>query len=139
MPIPSSLSELAHPTLAGFAAGGLMRRRILVFGLLAIAAALAVAAARRLVAYEISDRSMEPALRNGDWVLGTRQPRLVRRGHVVVFAHPMRPGFDIVKRVAAVAGEEVGRVTLGRGEVWATRRQPRCRQRRQPRPGADPT
>jgi signal peptidase I len=96
-----------------------MRRRILVFGLLAIAAALVVAAARRLVAYEISDRSMEPALRHGDWVLGTRRPGLVRRGHVIVFAHPMRPGFDIVKRVAAVAGEEVGRVTLGRGEVWA--------------------
>ncbi len=96
-----------------------MRRRILAFTLLALAAALVVAAARMLVAYEISDRSMEPTLRHGDWVLGTRRPRLVRRGQVVVFAHPLRPGFDIVKRVAAVSGEEVGRVTLGRGEVWA--------------------
>jgi signal peptidase I len=96
-----------------------MRRRILAVGLLAILAALLVAAARMLVAYEISDRSMEPALRHGDWVLGTRRSRLLRRGNVIVFAHPMRPGFDMVKRVAAVAGEEVGRVSLGRGEVWA--------------------
>ena len=96
-----------------------MRRRILVFGLWALVAALVVAVTRLLVAYEISDRSMEPALRHGDWVLGTRRPRLLRRGQVVVFAHPMRPGFDMVKRVAAVAGEEVGRVALSRGEVWA--------------------
>ncbi len=52
-------------------------------------------------------------------MLGTRRPRLLRRGQVVVFAHPLRPGFDMVKRVAAVAGEEVGRVTLGHGEMWA--------------------
>jgi hypothetical protein len=86
-------------------------------------AALAVAGttaglARRLVTYEIADHSMEPGLRPGDWVLGLRC-RGARRGQVVVFDHPQRPGFEMVKRVAAGPGDRVGSALLGPAEVWA--------------------
>ncbi len=94
-----------------------MLRRIA--GLLGAAAATVAAAwlAHRLVAYEVADHSMEPALRPGDWVLGVRCRR-ARRGRVVVFDHPQQPGFEMVKRIAAGPGEQVGGVTLGQGEVW---------------------
>jgi len=90
-----------------------------ITGLLAIAAATGTAAAlaRRLVAYEIADHSMEPGLRPGDWVLGLRC-RDARRGQVVVFDHPQRPGFKLVKRVAADPGEQVDGAALGPGEMW---------------------
>jgi len=94
-----------------------MGRRILGILGLALAVALVAEVLRRLVAYEIADRSMEPTLRPGDWVLGLRRQR-ARRGDVVVFEHPLRPGFEMVKRVAAGAGEDMGRVALGPGEVW---------------------
>jgi signal peptidase I len=93
-----------------------VRRFTLLVGLVLAAVGIAEAV-RRLVAYEIADHSMEPTLRPGDWVLGLRRHR-ARRGEVVVFDHPLRPGFEMVKRVAAGAGEEMGRVTLGPGEVW---------------------
>jgi signal peptidase I len=93
-----------------------VRRFMLLVGLVLAAVGIAEAV-RRLVAYEIADHSMEPTLRPGDWVLGLRRHR-ARRGEVVVFDHPLRPGFEMVKRVAAGAGEEMGRVTLGPGEVW---------------------
>ena len=93
-----------------------MRR--IIGRLAAVAAAgAAVGLARRLVAYEIADHSMEPGLRPGDWVLGLRC-RDARRGQVVVFDHPQRPGFEMVKRVAAGPGDQVGGVALGPGEVW---------------------
>jgi len=92
-------------------------RRILALLGLALAAAALAEAVRRLAAYEIADHSMEPTLRPGDWVLGLRGQR-ARRGDVVVFEHPLRPGFEIVKRVAAEAGEDMGRVALGPGEMW---------------------
>jgi len=92
-------------------------RRLLVFLGLALALAALAEAWRRLVAYEITDHSMEPTLRPGDWVLGLRGRR-ASRGDVVVFEHPLRPGFEMVKRVAAGAGQDMGRVALGAGEVW---------------------
>jgi hypothetical protein len=92
-------------------------RRIVVFLGLVLAVAGLVELLRRLVAYEIADRSMEPTLRPGDWVLGLRRQR-ARRGDVVVFGHPLRPGLEMVKRVAAGAGEDMGRVALGPGEMW---------------------
>jgi signal peptidase I len=86
--------------------------------LLGIAAAVAATGeARRLFAYEIADHSMESGLHPGDWVLGVRR-RHARRGEVVVFEHPQRPGFAMVKRVAAGPGEQVRGVTLGPEEVW---------------------
>jgi len=47
---------------------------------------------------------MEPGLRDGDWVLALRLRPAV--GDVVVVDHPARPGFEMVKRVAAGPGDE---------------------------------
>ncbi len=86
---------------------------------LLLAGVLAAAyVARRVVAYEIADRSMEPTLRHGDCVLGWRRPRRLRRGQIVVIEHPMRPAFEMVKRIAAAAGEDADGRTLGPGEIW---------------------
>lgn len=54
--------------------------------------------------------SMEPALRNGDWVLVRRNGR-VRAGDIVLLAHPERPGLLVVKRL--VRREAEGWVVLG--------------------------
>jgi nickel-type superoxide dismutase maturation protease len=42
--------------------------------------------------------SMEPGLRNGDWWLARRTPRL-RVGDVALIVHPLRPHALIVKRI----------------------------------------
>jgi nickel-type superoxide dismutase maturation protease len=52
-----------------------------------------------LLRARIAERSMEPALRDGDWVLAWRTRR-VRPGQVVLAWHPQRPDFLLVKRVA---------------------------------------
>lgn len=53
----------------------------------------------------VAERSMEPALYPGDWLLVFRtmprgRPPRVRPGQVVVARHPGRPDLLIVKRVA---------------------------------------
>jgi nickel-type superoxide dismutase maturation protease len=53
----------------------------------------------------VEERSMEPALRPGDWLLvwrGTRAGRAVRirPGQLVIARHPARPDLLLVKRVA---------------------------------------
>ncbi len=45
----------------------------------------------------VAERSMEPALRPGDWLLVRRGSR-IRPGQVVVARHPARPGMLLVKR-----------------------------------------
>jgi signal peptidase I len=71
----------------------------------------------------VEGESMAPALRPGDWVVAVR-PGRVRRGLVVVVEDPRTPGFELVKRVAAVPGDRVGGgsaatgVTLGPGDYW---------------------
>jgi len=57
---------------------------------------------------------MEPTLRSGDWLVATRAGR-IRRGSVVVLAHPIR-SLDIVKRVAAIPGDVVDGRVLGPDE-----------------------
>lgn len=52
----------------------------------------------RLRRYTIAEESMAPSLMPGDRVLAVRSPRRVRPGDVVVF--DLRPGFEVVKRVA---------------------------------------
>ena len=47
----------------------------------------------------VAERSMEPVLRPGDWLLVLRTKR-VRDGQLVVAGHPARPGMLLVKRVA---------------------------------------
>jgi nickel-type superoxide dismutase maturation protease len=59
----------------------------------------------------VAERSMEPALRPGDWLLVLRSPRpgrapRIRPGQVVIARHPGRPGLLIVKR--AVRRERSG-------------------------------
>jgi len=53
----------------------------------------------------VAERSMEPALYPGDWLLARRtmapaRPLRVRAGQIVVARHPGRPGLLIVKRAA---------------------------------------
>jgi nickel-type superoxide dismutase maturation protease len=53
----------------------------------------------------VAERSMEPALRPGDWLLACRtivpgRPLRVRPGQIVVARHPGRPDLLIVKRAA---------------------------------------
>jgi signal peptidase I len=93
-----------------------VRRRVTVWLAIGAAAATAARLRSRLVAYEIADHSMEPALRPGDWVLGVRGGR-ARPGDVVVFDHPHRPGFDMVKRVAG-PGEQITGPAPEPGELW---------------------
>jgi nickel-type superoxide dismutase maturation protease len=45
----------------------------------------------------VAERSMEPALRPGDWLL-VRRTRRIRPGQVVVARHPGRAGIFLVKR-----------------------------------------
>jgi nickel-type superoxide dismutase maturation protease len=47
----------------------------------------------------VAERSMEPALRPGDWLL-VRRTRRVRPGQIVLARHPGRPDMLIVKRAA---------------------------------------
>lgn len=47
----------------------------------------------------VAERSMEPTLRPGDWLLVLRT-RHVRTGQLVVARHPGRPGMLLVKRAA---------------------------------------
>lgn len=53
----------------------------------------------------VAERSMEPALRPGDWLL-VRRTRRVRPGQVVLARHPGRPGMLIVKRAARRIGDQ---------------------------------
>lgn len=46
----------------------------------------------------VAGPSMEPSLRNGDWVLVRLTTRL-RPGDVAVMAHPHRPDLRIIKRL----------------------------------------
>lgn len=55
----------------------------------------------------ISGPSMEPTLRDGDWLLVRRLSRPPRAGEVVVAADPRAPGRLLVKRVVRVEGDAV--------------------------------
>ena len=48
---------------------------------------------------KVAERSMEPALRPGDWLL-VRRTRRIRPGQVVLARHPGRPELLLVKRAA---------------------------------------
>ncbi len=53
----------------------------------------------------VAERSMEPALRPGDWLLvrrsmRARRPPRVRPGRLVIARHPDRPELLLVKRAA---------------------------------------
>jgi nickel-type superoxide dismutase maturation protease len=52
----------------------------------------------------VAERSMEPSLRPGDWLL-VRRSRKIRPGQVVVAQHPERPEMLLVKRADRRQGE----------------------------------
>ena len=80
----------------------------------------------RLRRFEVTEASMAPALRDGDYVIATRLVSSPLRGDIVVFAHPSVPGFLMIKRVVGLPGETVhisqGRVAANGhvlAEPWA--------------------
>jgi nickel-type superoxide dismutase maturation protease len=59
----------------------------------------------------VAERSMEPALRPGDWLIVRRglqagHPPRIRPGQIVIARHPGEPGMLLVKRAAR--REQVG-------------------------------
>lgn len=99
------------------------RRGTTVLGAAALVAGAAVT--RSLRRYEIAEGSMAPALRSGDYVLAVRQRR-PQRGHVVIFEHPARPEFELVKRIVGIPRDRIavaaGQVHVGDrplAEPWA--------------------
>jgi type IV secretory pathway protease TraF len=80
----------------------------------AILAAWATSRAAGAFRVEVAGRSMVPALLPGDWLVATRRGR-IRRGSVVVLAHPDRP-LELVKRVRGVPGDRVDGWLLGSDE-----------------------
>lgn len=60
---------------------------------------------------------MAPTLLEGDWALVVA-PRSYHQGDVVVVEHPQKPGYEMVKRLRGVPGDEVGDRTLGDDEWW---------------------
>jgi type IV secretory pathway protease TraF len=59
---------------------------------------------------------MEPALHDGEWAVAISNR--VRVGGAVVVEHPVRPGFELVKRVVAAPGDAVGDRRLAADEWW---------------------
>jgi nickel-type superoxide dismutase maturation protease len=60
---------------------------------------------------EVAGDSMLPSLRPGDWLVATRQGRLLQ-GRVVVVAHPKR-SVALIKRLAGTPGDVVEGIRLG--------------------------
>jgi len=61
---------------------------------------LAMVAGRRTTRVAVSGHSMEPAMRDGDWLIVLTTDDLPRAGQVVVARDPRADGRIIVKRVA---------------------------------------
>jgi hypothetical protein len=58
----------------------------------------------------VAERSMEPALRSGDWLLAWRgfhsgRPPRIGPGQIVIARHPAEPGTLLVKRAARLLPE----------------------------------
>ena len=70
----------------------------------------------RLRRFEVTEESMAPSLRDGDYVIATRLVSTPLRGDVVVFPHPHVPGFLMIKRVIGLPGETVA---IDRGRIAA--------------------
>lgn len=60
---------------------------------------------------------MAPTLLPDDWLLVVT-PDHFDRDDVVVVEHPQRPGYEIVKRLTAVPGDELDGRILGPNEYW---------------------
>lgn len=60
---------------------------------------------------------MSPTLEPRDWAIAFVSSD-IRRGDVVVLDHPLRPGFEIVKRLVALPGDTAPDGTPLADEVW---------------------
>lgn len=85
---------------------------VLLGGVSAVAAAvvLILGLRRYLLVVVVEGPSMSPALRDGERVLVRRQPARITVGDIIVFRLPGTPrhaGGQLIKRVAAVAGDAV--------------------------------
>jgi len=95
--------------------------RVVLEYLTAALAAIVIALVLRyfvLDMYEVPTGSMEPNIEIGDRVLAEKisvRFRTIERGDIVFFDDPMIPGRILVKRVIAVAGQEV---SLYNGKVY---------------------
>jgi signal peptidase I len=89
-----------------------------------LAAGAAAAVATRPFRVEVAGRSMAPTLLPGDWLVATRRGR-IRRGSVVVLRDP-QGGLDMVKRVAALPGDEVEGRPLAPGRYLVLGDDPRA-------------
>lgn len=88
------------------------RSRKTALGLLTLA--LSYSALRgRVRRYEIAERSMQPALDPGDFVIALPR-RDVTRGEIVILEHPNVADFQLVKRIVGLPGESV---TIRNGQV----------------------
>lgn len=70
----------------------------------------------RVRRFEVTEDSMIPTLYRGDFVLASRLDSAPLRGDVVIFPHPAKPTFLMIKRVVGVPTESVA---VGRGQVVA--------------------
>ncbi len=98
------------------------RRRRWVRAVTTAAAVSAVVAwttvQRRPFRVVVEGDSMAPTLLPGDQALAVAGSRPAR-GDVMVVAHPRRPGYEMVKRLAAIPGDQVrGDRCLGPDEYW---------------------
>lgn len=83
------------------------------FRALLLAGATWAVVQRRVTRYEIVDRSMQPTLEPGDYVLADTRIFRPERFSTIVYSDPS--GIDLVKRVVGLPGEIV---EIGNGEVF---------------------
>jgi hypothetical protein len=70
-----------------------------------------------LLRVAVAERSMEPGLRDGDWLLALRTRR-IRAGQVVLALHPERRDFLLVKRAAWREQAAAGTPGAAAGGWW---------------------
>ena len=91
------------------------RGRIALFTTLALAGYAGLRG--KLRRYEIAERSMEPTLSPGDYLIAQARQDVPGRGEMVIFNHPGIPDFEMVKRVVGLPGEHV---VISNGQVHAS-------------------
>ncbi len=87
-------------------------RKTALLGAMAVGAYAAIRG--RLRRYEIAERSMEPGLSPGDYIVAQALRAGPNRGDIVIFRHPGVPHMELVKRVVGLPGEHV---VISRGQV----------------------
>ena len=92
-------------------------RRKAILSLVCLAVAVRWWARRRPFRVAVEGMSMSRTLVPGDFLVAL-VPAALRRGCLVVVEHPELPGYEMVKRLAAVPGDEAAGRTLDADEYW---------------------